>query len=101
LKLGRGIDFSVALNYLFQVHSGAFYLKAATSAQIKDLLSTGRQITWPDLPNDINAFRTDVGHEQLFVAQTASAKDISSRIDSATSITMSSKIAYQLTRLSH
>ncbi|CAF1339888.1 unnamed protein product [Rotaria sp. Silwood1] len=97
----RDIDFSLALNHLFQVHSTAFYLKAATSAQIKNLLSTGRRLSWPDLPNNINAFRTDVGHEQLFIAQTASAKDISSKIDSATSIAMSSKLAYQLTRLSY
>ncbi|CAF1225198.1 unnamed protein product [Rotaria sordida] len=83
------------------VHSTAFYLKAATSVQIKDLLSAGLRLSWPDLANNINDFRTDVGHEQLFMAQLASAKHILSKIDSATSIAISSKLAYQLTKLSH
>ncbi|CAF4360364.1 unnamed protein product [Rotaria sp. Silwood2] len=96
-----GIDCSVALTHLFQVHSTAFYLKAATSAHIKDLLLGGIRLSWPDLANNINTFRTDVGHEQLFMAQIASAKHILSKIDSGTSITMSSKLAYQLTKLSH
>ena len=86
---------------MFQVHSTAFYLKAATSAHIKDLLLGGIRLSWADLANNINTFRTDVGHEQLFMAQIASAKHILSKIDSATSITMSSKLAYQLTKLSH
>ncbi|CAF4061953.1 unnamed protein product, partial [Rotaria sordida] len=96
-----GSDYNAALNHLFQTHSTAFYLKAATSVQIKDLLLAGLRLSWPDLANDINDFRTDVGHEQLFMAQLASAKHILSKIDSATSIAISSKLAYQLTNLSH
>jgi hypothetical protein len=89
------------LNHLIKVHLTAFYLKAATSAQFKNALVAGLRLSWPDLANDINAFRIDVGHEQLFIAQIASTKHILSKIDSATSIAMSSKLAYQLTKLSH
>ena len=71
------------------------------SAQIKDLLLAGRRLSWQDLVNDIDAFRTDVGDEQLFMAQMPSAKHVLSKIDSATSMAMSSKLAYQLTELSH
>ncbi|CAM4845524.1 unnamed protein product, partial [Rotaria magnacalcarata] len=78
----RGSDCGEALNHLFQVHSTAFYLKVATSAQIKNLQSTGLRISWPDLANTINAFRIDVGFEQSFMAQMESTKDILSKIDS-------------------
>lgn len=101
LKIERGLDCRVGLNRLFQVHSTAFYLKATMSAQIKNLLLAGRRLSWQDLSNDINEFRIDVSHEQLFIAQMSSAKHILSKIDSTTSMTMSSKLAYQLTKLSH
>jgi len=91
----------MALNHLFQAHSTAFYLKAATSTRITDLLSAGLRLSWPDLANDINKFRTAIGHEQSFMIEMTSAKHVLSKIDSATSITMSSKLAYQLTKLSH
>ena len=100
MKTGRGIDCAEALNRLFQVHSAAFYLKVATSAQIKNIQSAGLRLSWPDLANTINAFRVDVGHEQSFMTQMESAKNILSKIDSTTSITMSSRLAYQLTKLS-
>ena len=101
MNIELDIDCNAALKHLFQAHSTAFYLKAATSTQINDLLSAGLRLSWPDLANDINTFRTAVGHEQLFMVQVASAKHILSSIDSSTSIAMSSKLAYQLTKLSH
>jgi len=100
-KTGRGSDCRVILDRLFQVYSTAFYLKASTSAQIKAAFVAGLRLPWSDVVKSINAFRTDVRHEQVFMAEMASAKHILMKIDSATSITMSSKLAYQLTKLSH
>ncbi|CAF1684274.1 unnamed protein product, partial [Adineta ricciae] len=61
-KNGKNCD--VILNHLLQVHSTAFYLKATTSFQLKDLLSTGMKLSWPDLASNINEFRLAVGHER-------------------------------------
>jgi hypothetical protein len=91
----------VKLNRLLQAHSTAFYLKVATSIQLKDILSAGIRLSWPDLANNINEFRLAVGHEQSFITKMASAKYILSKIDNETSIMISSKLAYQLTKLSH
>ncbi|CAF1550896.1 unnamed protein product, partial [Adineta ricciae] len=68
---------------------------------LKDLLSTGMKLSWPDLASNINEFRLAVGHERSFVTEMASATRILSKMDNETSITMSSKLAYQLTKLSH
>ena len=88
-------------NHLLQVHSSAFYLKAATSIQLTDILSTGVRLSWPDLASNINEFRLAVGHERSFMTKMSSATHILSKIDNEASITMSSKLAYQLTKLSH
>ena len=101
MKIERGLDCRAALNHLFKVHSTAFYLKSATSAQIKAAFFAGLRLPWSDVGNSINVLKMDVHHEQLFMAQVTSAKYILSRIDSVTSIAMSSKLAYQLAKLSH
>lgn len=90
-----------ALNHLFEVHSTTFYLKATTSAQIKAAFSSGLRLPWSDVANIIEVLKADVHHQQLFMNQVASTQYISSKIDIVTSITMSSKLAYQLTKLSH
>ncbi|CAF1637798.1 unnamed protein product [Adineta ricciae] len=99
--LENGKNSDVILNRLLQVHSTAFYLKATTSFQLKDLLSTGMKLSWPDLASNINEFRLAVGHERSFMTEMASATHILSKMDNEASITMSSKLAYQLTKLSH
>ena len=89
------------MDHLFKVHTTAFYLKASTSTQIKVALSTGLRLRWSEVVKSINAFRADVRHEQLFMTELTRAKHILSKIDGATSIALSSKLAYQLTKLSH
>lgn len=96
-----GINYHEALNYLFKVHSTAFYLKAVTSAQIKAALSNGLRLSWSDVSDSINILKTDIRYEQLFMAELTAAKDILSKIDNSTSIAMSSKLAYQLVKLSN
>ncbi|CAF1513575.1 unnamed protein product [Adineta ricciae] len=100
VKDGMNCD-TTLMNYLLQVHSTAFYLKAATSIQLKAILCTGIRLSWPDLASSINEFRLAVGHERSFMTKMTSASHILRQIDNEASITMSSKLAYQLTRLSH
>jgi hypothetical protein len=95
-----GNDYCKALNHLFKLHSAAFYLKVATSAQIKVAYCTGLRLPWSAIENSINVLKVDVRHEQAFMKQVALNKHILSTIDSTTSIAMSSKLAYQLTKLS-
>jgi hypothetical protein len=89
------------LKFFFTVHSTTFYLKATTSAQIKAAFSAGLRLSWSDVADFINVLKVDIHHEQLFMAQLASANYILSKIDSTTSMAMSSKLAYQLAKLSH
>ncbi|CAF1324980.1 unnamed protein product [Adineta steineri] len=97
----RGSDCRTVLKHFFQVHSTAFYLKASTSAQIKIALTNGVRLTWSDVSKSFDAFRADVHHEQLFMTELTSARHILAKIDCATSIAMSSKLAYQLTKLAN
>ncbi|CAF1474625.1 unnamed protein product [Adineta steineri] len=83
------------------MHSTAFYLKASTSAQIKLALSNGLRLIWSDVSKSFDAFRADVHREQLFMTELTSARHILAKIDCATSIAMSSKLAYQLTKLAN
>ena len=100
LILEREIDCRAAMNSFFRLHSTTFYLKATACAQIKANTSAGLRLPWSDVAHLIDLVEVDVRHQQSFVTQTASAKYISSKIDSATSIAMSSKLAYQLAKLS-
>nr|AEN94419.1 hypothetical protein [Adineta vaga] len=97
----NGMDCDAIMDRLLQMHSTAFYLKAATSIKIKDILSTGIRLSWPNITNDINEFRLAVGYEQSFMMKMASAQHILSKINNQSSMTMSSKLAYQLVKLSH
>ncbi|CAF4158803.1 unnamed protein product [Adineta steineri] len=97
----RGSDSRIVLKHFFQMHSTAFYLKASTSAQIKIALLNGLRLTWSDVAKSFDAFRADVHHEQLFMTELTSARHILAKIDCATSIAMSSKLAYQLTKLAN
>ncbi|CAF4249056.1 unnamed protein product [Adineta steineri] len=83
------------------MHSTAFYLKAWTSAPIKIILSDGLRLTWSDVSKSFDAFRADVHHEQLFMTELTSTRHILGKIDCATSIAMSSKLAYQLIKLAN
>ncbi|CAF3336755.1 unnamed protein product [Rotaria socialis] len=94
------LDYCMALNYLIKVHSTAFYLKAATSTQIKDALIVGLRISRVDVAKLINAIKMNIRREQLFIEEMASTKHILSKIDTTASIEMSSKLAYQLTKIS-
>ncbi|CAF5196432.1 unnamed protein product, partial [Rotaria magnacalcarata] len=48
----------------------------------------------------INAIKMNIRREQLFIEEMASTKHILSKIDTTASIAMSSKLAYQLTKIS-
>ncbi|CAM4830100.1 unnamed protein product [Rotaria magnacalcarata] len=61
------LDYCMALNYLIKVHSTAFYLKAATSTQIKDALIAGLRISRVDVAKLINAIKMNIRREQLFI----------------------------------
>jgi hypothetical protein len=75
-------------------------LKATTSAQIDAAFSAGLRLSWSDVTDIIDVLNADIHHQQLFMTQVASANYILSKIDSTTSIAMSSKLAYQLSKLS-
>jgi len=75
-------------------------MKAVTCAEINAACSTGLRLPWSDIVDIIHLLKADIHRQQLFIAQMESASYISSKIDSATSIAMSSKMAYQLTKLS-
>ena len=93
------MDYHEALNRLFNVHSTAFYLKATTCAQIKAAYCAELRLPWSEIFGAIEALKTFVRHEQFFVARIKSDKSILSKIDTETSMTMWSKLAYQLTKL--
>ncbi|CAF2251696.1 unnamed protein product, partial [Rotaria magnacalcarata] len=96
----RRLDYCMALNYLIKLHSTAFYLKAATSTQVKDALIAGLRMSRVDAAKLINAIKMNIRREQLFIEEMASTKHILSKIDTTASIAMSSKLAYQLTKIS-
>ncbi|CAF1370183.1 unnamed protein product [Adineta steineri] len=97
----NGVDYSSKLNYLIKVHSTAFYLKAATSAQLKDALIDGLKLVRTDVIDSVNAFKMDIHHEQLFVAELASTAHILTKLDNTASIAISLKFVYQLVKLSN
>lgn len=99
MRTETGIDYRAAMNHLIKVHSTAFYLKAAVSAQIKVALLTKLRLSWADAVDNVSAFKMDAQLEQLFMTEMASSNHILSKIDCSVSITMSSKLAYQLTKL--
>jgi predicted TIM-barrel fold metal-dependent hydrolase len=76
------------------------YLKVATSAQMKAAFNSGLRLPWSITGNNINILTADVRYEQAFIKQISSDKRILSTIDSTTSIVMSSKLAYQLAKIS-
>ncbi|CAF1590778.1 unnamed protein product [Rotaria magnacalcarata] len=96
----RRLDYCMALNYLIKLHSTAFYLKAATSTQVKDALIAGLRMSRVDAAKLINAIKMNIRREQLFIEEMAPTKHILSKIDTTASIAMSSKLAYQLTKIS-
>ncbi|CAF0829176.1 unnamed protein product [Adineta steineri] len=96
----HGIDCREAVNSFFKVHTTNFYMKATTSAQIMAACSRGLRLFWSDIADIINVLKVDIHHQESFMTEVASSNFISSKIDITTSIAMSSKLAYQLTRLS-
>ncbi|CAF1398033.1 unnamed protein product [Adineta steineri] len=75
-------------------------MKATTSAQIMAACSRGLRLFWSDIADIINVLKVDIHHQESFMTEVASSNFISSKIDIITSIAISSKLAYQLTRLS-
>lgn len=76
-------------------------MKATVSTQIKNAVSSGLRVSWSDVATLISSLEDDIRHQQVFMTLTAASNEISSKIDSATSIAMSSKLAYQLVKLSY
>jgi hypothetical protein len=75
-------------------------LKAVTSAQIKASYLAGLRLAWSDVADSISALQAHIHHEQSLMAQVIVDRSILSKIDTETSIAMSSKLAYQLAKLS-
>ena len=94
-------DYYAAVDDLIKAHATAFYLKTAASAQIKAALLTQVRISWSDTVDSVSAFKMDAHLEELFMTEMACSKHILSKIDCSASITMSLKLAYQLTKLAH
>ena len=94
------MDYREALDHLFKLHSTAFYLKATTSAQIKAAHAAGLRLPWSDVVNRIEVLKAHVHHEQTFTTRIRHDKYILSKIDTDTSMAMTSKLAYQLAKLS-
>ncbi|CAF1176057.1 unnamed protein product [Adineta ricciae] len=84
-----------------RLKNAEYYLTATTSTQQKDIVSAGIKLLCPDLVNSTNQLRLAAGQHRSFMTTTTSAQRISSKIDNATSILMSSRLACQLTKLSH
>jgi hypothetical protein len=99
LIIELGSSYCDALNHLCKVHVAAFYLKVATSTQIKVAFSAGVRLPWSTIEKSINILKADIRHEQTFMTEVAFDKRILNAIDSTTSIVMSSKLAYQLSQL--
>ena len=96
----RGVDHREASKHLFELHSTNFYLKVTTSAQIKAAFLAGLRLPWSAVANSIHVLKMDIRHERTFMEQIKLARYISSKINSTASIAISSKLAYELTKLS-
>lgn len=88
------------LDYFFTTYSTVFYMKSTVSRQIKTAFDDGLRVWWADISQLINEFDNDIRYQQKFVAEASTLKHISSKIDSTTSMAMTSKLAYQLSKLS-
>lgn len=93
-------DYEQALNHLCKVHSTAFYLKATISVLIKAQFNRGLRLPWSFVESTITRFRENIEKEQKFSIEMLHYNDVLSKIDSTASIVLSSKLAYQLTKLS-
>ena len=92
-----GLSWSVESS--FQSTFNDFYLKAITPAQIKAAYFAGLRSRWSDVVNSIEVLKAHVHHEQAFIKQIRDDKFIPSKIDTETSMATSSKLAYQLVKL--
>lgn len=88
------------INRLYTQHSTAFYLKMALAIQLKMIFSTKLRLSWSMIASQVNAFERFVDHEQTFVKNLElKSIHLSKTIDFQSSITMSSKLAFQLIKL--
>jgi hypothetical protein len=88
------------LNRLYTQHSTAFYLKMALAIQLKAIFSTNLRLTWSMIATQVNAFERFVDYEQIFIKKVQlNAIHLSKTIDFQSSITMSSKLAFHLVKL--
>lgn len=94
------MDCDEILDYFFTTYSTAFYMKSKVSHQIKTAFDDGLRVWWADISQFINEFDNDIRYQQKFITEASSFKYITSKIDSTTSIAMTSKLAYQLSKLS-
>lgn len=90
------------LDRLYAQHSTAFYLKMALIKQLQVAHSTHLHLQWPMIASQIHCLQQHVQYEQFF-QKSMEMKNLLSffkPIQFESSITMSSKLAYTLTKLS-
>jgi hypothetical protein len=75
-------------------------LKAAISAQLKMAANTNLRLSWSSTVHTVVVLKSAIVHEQLLQEKTGLASDINSKIDLETSIALSAKLIYQLSRIS-
>lgn len=74
-------------------------MKSTVSHQIKTAFNAGLRVWWADVCEFINELDDDIVYQQKLMVEASSMKFVCSKIDSATSIAMTSKLAYQLSKL--
>ncbi len=87
-------------NRLYTEHSTALYMKMTLATQLKTMFSTNIRLPWSTIDSHVKTLERHVYHEQtsmknLSIKQSDSLK----RLNFQSSITMSSKLAYELVKL--
>ncbi len=89
------------INRLYTQHSSAFYLKLALAVQLKVIYSSNARIQWSTIAPKVYAFQRSIDQEQIFLNQIdLKTIHLSKNIDFQSSITTSSKLAFELVKLS-
>ena len=88
------------INRLYKQHSTAFYLKMALAIQLKVIYSTDVRLAWSTIASKVYAFQRSIDQEQIFLKNIdLKAIHLSKNMDFQSSITMSSKLAFELVKL--
>ena len=85
---------------LYTEHSTASYLKMALSIQLKAIFSSALRVTLPIVATQLNEIERHVHYEQTFI-KTFQLKQLNlfKNINFQSSATMTSKLAYELAKL--